>query len=231
MLIIIMRTFILLKEYKYQKKTLCACTDIKGGTMKNTVLRMIIAACLLMVVGTASAAVSEFHLTEEDANEYYDGDIDVLITVNDVEKTIELEILQPTTEKVSMKTVLLNIPAEQIEGVSDDNPKVDWVVEDDKGQGNAGFGAMLTAIDRESGDQQTVQYIKIQMDQNWDGVLPTNVDDYSVVLHVTRLPGNPESVWLGLDEEEVNEIPEFPTVALPVAAILGLAFMFQRRKE
>ncbi|WP_235856162.1 PEF-CTERM sorting domain-containing protein [Methanolobus halotolerans] len=28
-----------------------------------------------------------------------------------------------------------------------------------------------------------------------------------------------------------QEIPEFPTVALPIAAILGLAFMFQRRKE
>ncbi|GEM_PF-3521603 len=28
-----------------------------------------------------------------------------------------------------------------------------------------------------------------------------------------------------------EEIPEFPTVALPVAAILGLAFFFQRRKE
>jgi len=26
-------------------------------------------------------------------------------------------------------------------------------------------------------------------------------------------------------------IPEFPTVALPIAAILGLAFIFQRRKE
>ncbi|WP_406661209.1 PEF-CTERM sorting domain-containing protein [Methanolobus sp. ZRKC3] len=28
-----------------------------------------------------------------------------------------------------------------------------------------------------------------------------------------------------------NAIPEFPTIALPVAAILGLAFFFQRRKE
>lgn len=28
-----------------------------------------------------------------------------------------------------------------------------------------------------------------------------------------------------------QEIPEFPTVALPVVAILGLAFMFQRRKD
>ncbi|ABE51081.1 PEF-CTERM sorting domain-containing protein [Methanococcoides burtonii] len=28
-----------------------------------------------------------------------------------------------------------------------------------------------------------------------------------------------------------NEIPEFPTVALPIAAIIGLAFFFQRRKN
>lgn len=28
-----------------------------------------------------------------------------------------------------------------------------------------------------------------------------------------------------------SEIPEFPTIALPVAAILGLAFLMQRRKE
>ena len=30
---------------------------------------------------------------------------------------------------------------------------------------------------------------------------------------------------------EQEEIPEFPTVALPIASILGLAFFFQRRKE
>jgi hypothetical protein len=28
-----------------------------------------------------------------------------------------------------------------------------------------------------------------------------------------------------------QEIPEFPTIALPIAAILGLAFFFQRRKD
>lgn len=33
------------------------------------------------------------------------------------------------------------------------------------------------------------------------------------------------------DDGNVNVIPEFPTLALPVAAILGLAFLFQRRKE
>ncbi|MDW7732203.1 MAG: PEF-CTERM sorting domain-containing protein [Methanolobus sp.] len=33
------------------------------------------------------------------------------------------------------------------------------------------------------------------------------------------------------DDGNGSEIPEFPTLALPVAAILGLAFLFQRRKE
>jgi hypothetical protein len=33
------------------------------------------------------------------------------------------------------------------------------------------------------------------------------------------------------DGDTQEEIPEFPTVALPIAAILGLAFFFQRRKE
>ena len=31
--------------------------------------------------------------------------------------------------------------------------------------------------------------------------------------------------------QEPNPIPEFPTIALPMIAILGLAFMIQRRKE
>jgi hypothetical protein len=47
--------------------------------------------------------------------------------------------------------------------------------------------------------------------------------------------GNPVNNVTSPDEEDDTgnnqEIPEFPTLALPVMAILGLAFMFQRRKE
>ncbi|WP_370574515.1 hypothetical protein [Methanomethylovorans sp.] len=74
--------------------------------MNNTLLKIFMVACMLMIVGVlmvveiANAAVSEVHLTEEDATEYYDGDIEVLITINDVSKIIELENIQPTTEKV-----------------------------------------------------------------------------------------------------------------------------------
>ena len=208
--------------------------------MKNIVLRMIMAACLLMVIGTASAAVNEFHLTEENANEEYKGDIDVLIRVNDADKTIELDLSQPV--QASMKTVLINVPVSQIQSVTDDNPYVSWKVSNDNSSGNAGFGAMLTSVESDK-NKGTVQYIKIQMSQDWDGVLPTNpenkVGNYTVVVHVIKLPevDGISSVWLGYQNNNednggpVQEIPEFPTVALPIAAILGLAFMFQRRKE
>lgn len=208
--------------------------------MKNIVLRMIMASCLLMVIGTASAAVNEFHLTEENANEEYKGDIDVLIRVNDADKTIELDLSQPV--QASMKTVLINIPVNQIQSVTDDNPYVSWKVDNDDGSGNAGFGAMLTSIASDK-NKDTVQYIKIQMSQDWDGILPTNpqneLGNYTVVVHVIKLPevNGVSSIWLGYQDNNednggpVQEIPEFPTVALPIAAILGLAFMFQRRKE
>ena len=35
----------------------------------------------------------------------------------------------------------------------------------------------------------------------------------------------------GLENRGISNVPEFPTIALPVAAILGLAFIFQRRRE
>ncbi|TGC11607.1 hypothetical protein CUN85_01410 [Methanolobus halotolerans] len=38
-------------------------------------------------------------------------------------------------------------------------------------------------------------------------------------------------VWASASQNFNAQIPEFPTVALPIAAILGLAFIFQRRKE
>jgi hypothetical protein len=38
-------------------------------------------------------------------------------------------------------------------------------------------------------------------------------------------------VWASASQNFNAQIPEFPTVALPIAAILGLAFFMQRRKE
>jgi hypothetical protein len=68
-------------------------------------------------------------------------------------------------------------------------------------------------------------------------VLSPNSNGYSIAAHVTGLT-IPDSATTSLklgDGEcgggQQQEIPEFPTIALPIAAILGLAFYFQRRKE
>ena len=58
----------------------------------------------------------------------------------------------------------------------------------------------------------------------------TNVDapngDYNMELHHDQTVGATALLTV-----PISAIPEFPTIALPVAAILGLAFIFQRRRE
>ena len=68
----------------------------------------------------------------------------------------------------------------------------------------------------------------IDIDKPFDSVRFTNsgssqdyfgFDDFTIGTRAQVIPpGDPS-------------IPEFPTIALPMVAILGLAFMFQRRKD
>jgi hypothetical protein len=76
---------------------------------------------------------------------------------------------------------------------------------------------------------------------------PTATDDtdvgvINVALDPAALNGAQYRVTIKAGDEEVDidfgsasrnieSIPEFPTIALPIAAILGLAFFMQRRKE
>ena len=56
---------------------------------------------------------------------------------------------------------------------------------------------------------------------------------YKVYFKITDNAGNYDTLHASIDacNTYVNAVPEFPTIALPVAAILGLAFIFQRRRE
>jgi hypothetical protein len=64
--------------------------------------------------------------------------------------------------------------------------------------------------------------------------LTMNADDKTVAVHVGSLGTAGFSMWVTNGDcggGGITEIPEFPTVALPIAAIIGLAFILQRRKE
>ena len=50
---------------------------------------------------------------------------------------------------------------------------------------------------------------------------------------IVHIGAGDETAGIAFDtaSRDINSVPEFPTIALPVAAILGLAFIFQRRRE
>ncbi|WP_242492487.1 PEF-CTERM sorting domain-containing protein [Methanolobus psychrotolerans] len=57
------------------------------------------------------------------------------------------------------------------------------------------------------------------------------VEGLSATFNYNGTLGNTQFVISDYCPGKNGEIPEFPTIALPIAAILGLAFFFQRRKE
>ena len=79
-------------------------------------------------------------------------------------------------------------------------------------------------------------------DQSWTFLIrdvPSSSDvgqidkKYKIYFEVSNAAGNFDgsSVIVDACNTFVTPVPEFPTIALPVAAILGLAFIFQRRRE
>lgn len=55
---------------------------------------------------------------------------------------------------------------------------------------------------------------------------------YKVTIRVDLANGisNEETIELGSASRNVNSIPEFPTVALPIASVLGLVYMVRKKK-
>ncbi|WP_048063245.1 PEF-CTERM sorting domain-containing protein [Methanococcoides burtonii] len=70
-------------------------------------------------------------------------------------------------------------------------------------------------------DMQQMRYLKVT------GLEPTA----HTIKILTGEQGHVTIYQFGYDRCTSEEIPEFPTVALPIVAIIGLTFIFQRRKE
>lgn len=59
----------------------------------------------------------------------------------------------------------------------------------------------------------------------------TNVKGPVGAQYLVKVSAGEDGIEFGMASRTVNSIPEFPTVALPVAAILGLVFVFGRKKD
>ncbi|MCQ1536533.1 PEF-CTERM sorting domain-containing protein [Methanosarcina sp. KYL-1] len=70
---------------------------------------------------------------------------------------------------------------------------------------------------------------------NVESPLRSSPEDYSIVVHIGW--GDDFSAWVGGGPNDIvhhgggngGEIPEFPSIALPVAAIMGIMFFMGRR--
>ena len=81
-----------------------------------------------------------------------------------------------------------------------------------------------------SKNADTLQHAKVFMvDTNSDNTK----DGFAIAFEDTYGGGDNDfnDVVIQLTGDGLTAIPEFPTIALPIAAILGLAFIFQRRKD
>nr|WP_321496830.1 PEF-CTERM sorting domain-containing protein [uncultured Methanolobus sp.] len=73
-----------------------------------------------------------------------------------------------------------------------------------------------------NGNEYSPDYIKLYIDQagpTVSSIKECGFKDYSLSATISRAPC------------EETDIPEFPSIALPIAAVIGLAFVFMRKKE
>jgi len=194
----------------------------------------IVGILVFLLVMVSSASAETFYLT--DVNDHtYDGKIKIevswsgnTITVRDVSTSLD------NISNVDIKEIGIQLPSGySVLSVVDSGgvPANHWTAS----YGNfeeSEFGHFNTQITRDSGsNSKTRGPITINLNKNLEGSLPLNENNNSVVVHISF--GEEEealvgSTWVGGS----TQIPEFPSIVLPVAAVLGLMFILgSRRKE
>ncbi|WP_319508485.1 PEF-CTERM sorting domain-containing protein [uncultured Methanolobus sp.] len=213
--------------------------------MNRILLTILIAISVLITVGAASAMdvqIDKYTLENPDYNPDC-SKYNVQITYSDNVMTVTL--IEPTFEEqpaAHLKDIGLNLDANTVLNVT--------LLDDTEmkfGTSSPSYGAPLGTFNTEVAfDFKTVTNQNINPKPRAykiifanDIVFESNSQDFLAAVHVGGLDTSytadgSDSVKLGNGEcggGGILEVPEFPTVALPIAAIIGLAFFFQRRRE
>jgi len=227
-------------------------------------LKYIIAvlALLLLMVGTASAAITTYTLTEDNTNVNRDnpgtlpsGIIKVVVTYDDVAGTITYLDQSPHDSagetrpylgdpKIDEVAYNLDIDAASILAYDDGSQLVlAWVL--DNNNQVDGFGTFARDYTTSLANYQRPDKVVVTL-ASPDGPIPLNEFNKSVALHLAFEGAYyPNGTAIDeIDEDGVNvgllgstyladgtQIPEFATIATPIAAIIGLLFVFSSRKK
>ncbi|WP_292464624.1 fasciclin domain-containing protein [Methanolobus sp.] len=199
--------------------------------MKNSLLRiaLIAAVMVLLSVGSASAACY-LNDVQEDSIEY-EGYLNVSLDVStSAPYTAEMMLTDETLgffPDATIETILLNIPADQIESVTDAEGN-EWEINEVSEEAN-GFGAFNISIEpADDSEINSTTTVTINLVDSWDQSFPRNDAGYLIATDISNIGENAgDSAWVTLgfceapapivDEEEPVEEPpvEEPPVEEP----------------
>ncbi|MFY1111640.1 MAG: PEF-CTERM sorting domain-containing protein [Methanosarcinaceae archaeon] len=201
----------------------------------------VLVGILVLLVFTVGAASAEtFYLTN--TSEKIDGQsiLGICVKVEFNGTHISVEDVSTRLEgesDVNLQAIKVCIEDDDIKSVSDASGLTSqWTHSYDSAASTSEFGDFVTVCqhDKKEKNQKTRGPIIIELN-SYFAQLPNNELNNSMVVHLQFGTGEIEvtegenigSSWLttGL------QIPEFPTLALPVAVIMGIMFIIGRRKK
>ena len=201
--------------------------SIIQGVVRMKINRVLLIGIIVAIfsVGFASADQTIL-LTQSNA-----GINGFVVTVNTYTDTNEMSV-QITTAPAEytvddIDAVYYNLDSNVISVDGKPIADTNWKINDDKNV--AGFGRFAKRVTENPSTGTNVMFeLKDMAD------IPFNENGHRVVVHLRF--GDDESEIVTLSENDdgstfLTDIPEFPTIALPVAAILGLMFIFGRKRD
>lgn len=94
----------------------------------------------------------------------------------------------------------------------------------------AGFGTFLSGKIADTSNTAGIS-TDITLTLSDMDIIPANANGHKVAVHMRLLDPDGKDSSTFLTDIPSNDIPEFPTIALPVAAILGLMFIIKNRRK
>ncbi|WP_292463105.1 hypothetical protein [Methanolobus sp.] len=173
--------------------------------MKQRILLLAVAIAILSI-GSANAAC---YINEVEENKsQYDGDLNATMTINNqtTPYSAEIELSNETLEvfpNATMTTILLNVPADQIESASSEAGNWSIAEIDEQGQTNT---VVMAEIDENA--ENISGPVTINFNDSWNGTFPANDEGYVIAVDIENIgdAGN-DSAWvtLGFCDENVTD--------------------------
>lgn len=188
-----------------------------------------ILAFLLFTIGSASATT--YYMTET-TDDYKDG-VPIKVQVDYSDSSVQVKVVEPqnkaygdyTISNVDLKAVYIKTTEDRVSSVS-----APWHASANGGSiGN--FGTFGTVTDKKNNDKLPGP-VSIQLKDTVDTLIQKN-GNYIIAAHVSfdKSGVGTKTVDCSGKVTGSSQIPEFPSMILPVVAIIGIMLIFGRRKN